>query len=314
MTASILSAAIDQAISACAPRAGSLAVTLFGDVVTVHGGTLWLGSLIESLELFGLNSRQVRTAVFRLVREQWLSGTSRGRRSYYQFTDFGRRQYAHAAERIYAGASPAWDGWWTLLMTAGVTSAVRDELRHRLQWQGFGQLVGGVLAHPQARPAALAETLAELAVAEHVVLWRARTEDAPAVHALVASAWRLENVASRYRAFCTTFSTLQAAWTATPSPAPADAFRLRLLLVHEYRRILLGTTELPPALLGPDWPGNAARELTARLYGDIQAAAVKHCCAALHNADGTLPAPQSAYFVRYGGLATTRFRIAARSA
>ena len=53
-------------------RAGSLIISLFGDSISQHGNSIWLGSLIESLEPFGLNARQIRTAVFRLVKENWL--------------------------------------------------------------------------------------------------------------------------------------------------------------------------------------------------------------------------------------------------
>lgn len=314
MTRTTLAESLDRAVRVCAPRAGSLAVTIFGDVVTPQGNTIWLGSLIEAMELFGLNARQVRTAVFRLVREGWLSATSRGRRSYYQFTDFGRRQYAHAAERIYAGQPPPWDGWWTLLMPVTVAPAVRDELRRRLGWQGFGLLGGGLLAHPCARAAPLAETLAELAVGEHVVVWRARTEQAPAVSGLVASAWRLEEVAARFDAFCATFSALHAVLPPTAALDPADSFRLRILLVHEYRRILLGMTELPPALLGPAWPGNAARDLAARLYRATHAAAGSYCSATLHNQNGAFPAPKAPYFERFGGLGVERSNLSAAPA
>ena len=51
-------------------RAGSLAITVFGDCISQHGGSVWMGSLIQVLEKFGLNARQVRTAVSRLSRNK----------------------------------------------------------------------------------------------------------------------------------------------------------------------------------------------------------------------------------------------------
>lgn len=36
-------------------RASSLIITLYGDAVEPHGGTVWLGSLIGLLEPFGIN-------------------------------------------------------------------------------------------------------------------------------------------------------------------------------------------------------------------------------------------------------------------
>ncbi|MDH3589938.1 MAG: hypothetical protein OEQ74_11100, partial [Gammaproteobacteria bacterium] len=67
-------------------RAGSLLITVFGDAIAPHGGTVWLGSLIRVLEGFGINQRLVRTSVFRLVKDGWLTTEQIGRRSYYSLT------------------------------------------------------------------------------------------------------------------------------------------------------------------------------------------------------------------------------------
>ncbi|MEM8659491.1 MAG: phenylacetic acid degradation operon negative regulatory protein PaaX, partial [Pseudomonadota bacterium] len=44
-------------------RGGSLIITVFGDAISQHGNSVWLGSIIQALEPFGLNSRLIRTAV-----------------------------------------------------------------------------------------------------------------------------------------------------------------------------------------------------------------------------------------------------------
>ena len=150
---------VDALSRELAPRAGSLAVTIFGDVIAPQGSTLWLDSLVLAMRRFGLNARQIRTAVFRLGQDGWLAATPTGRRSYYRFTEAGRRQYAQAAERIYARAAPAWDGAWTLVTVGTIEAQARDELRRRLGWLGFGNLAGGVFAHPQVTPATVGETL-----------------------------------------------------------------------------------------------------------------------------------------------------------
>ena len=42
-----------QLTETIAPRAKSLIITVYGDAVLPHGGSLWLGSLIELMGLFG---------------------------------------------------------------------------------------------------------------------------------------------------------------------------------------------------------------------------------------------------------------------
>ena len=89
---------------------------------------------------------------------------------------------------------------------------------------------------------------------------------------------------------------------AQPDIASRDAFVLRTLLIHEYRRVLLKSTELPPDLLPDPWPGHAARALTATLYRRVHGAASVYCQTALENTSGPLPPPAPDFHLRFGGL------------
>lgn len=296
-----LAAALDALARSLAPRAGSLAVTLFGDVIAPQGNSVWLGDLVAAMRDFGLNERQARTALFRLVREGWLEARAVGRRSLYAYTAWGQRQYARAAERIYAVDSPTWDGQWTLVSNVALAPATRDELKRRLGWLGFGALGAGLLAHPRAPQAALADTLRELDCGEQVVVWRASAAlDAPLV-TLARGAWRLDELGPRFAEFVARFAPFEALLHA--AVAPREAFILRVLLVHEYRRILLRSADLPPELLPAAWPGHAARALATRLYQHLHVPAGTHARALLGNENGPLPAPEPAFAARFGGLA-----------
>ena len=97
-------------------RASSLIITLYGDAIEPHGGTVWLGSLINLLEPIGINERLIRTSIFRLTKEGWLTAEKVGRRSYYSLTGTGRRRFEKAFKRVYSPSQPAWDGAWTLVL------------------------------------------------------------------------------------------------------------------------------------------------------------------------------------------------------
>ena len=45
-----------------------------------------------------------------------------------------------------------------------------------------------------------------------------------------------------------------------------DALIARVLLIHEYRRVVLRDPVLPPVVLPKDWPGHVARILCAEVY------------------------------------------------
>ncbi len=288
------------------PRAGSLAVTVFGDYIVEQGGSVWLASLTEVMAEFGLNARQVRTAIFRLGQDGWLQSRQLGRRSYYALSADGRAQFTRASARIYAAESKPWDGNWVLLMPGQTDSGAREELRKRLGWLGFGALPNGVLAHPRCNDEALNQTLEELGLAGSVSVWRARPDNAEVPGEWVDSAWDVAGTAARYQEFITDFTPFQELLTGGCVVTERDAFVLRSLLIHNYRRVLLGTTDLPPSLLPSPWSGATAMSLVKTLYAALQVPATRYACTRLSNAEGPLPPPTTAFFSRFGGLAHER--------
>src|SRR5215212_3317467 len=218
------------------PRIASFVVTVWGDAVAPRGGSLWLGSLQAILDRLGCTPGQVRTAMSRLTEEGWLARNRVGRHSFYRLGSRGEASFGAAAARIYAGCAPDWDGFFRLVLGGGPDTAAR----------GFGALPGGVLVGvagalddlPRDAPALLA------------------TPRSPAeARAVAAQAWPLETLAGGYAHFLAGFAPLRDA--AVPAE---EALPLRLLLVHEWRRVVLRDPLLPAALLPEDWPGAPARD------------------------------------------------------
>jgi phenylacetic acid degradation operon negative regulatory protein len=288
------------------PRAGSLIVTVFGDSISQHGDAVWLGSLIKALEPIGLNSRQIRTAVFRLVKEDWLSCVKVGRRSYYSFTEFGFRQYAKSARRIYASQPIDWDGHWTLVMPVFASSELREELKRELSWLGFGAMMSGVMAHPCADQKSLTETLAGLKAADQTVVWRAASQEIGFDHVLkrlTRESWYLAELDLRLKAFVEHFRPSLTALESVSELDVAQMFELQTLLVHEYRRIILKTTDLPSELLPTNWSGSVAVDLTARLYDRICEASADYLETVFEGPDGLLEKAVPTYYERFRAAA-----------
>jgi phenylacetic acid degradation operon negative regulatory protein len=285
-------------------RGGSLIVSVFGDSISQHGGSVWLGSLIDALEPFGLNQRLVRTSVYRLIQENWLASNQIGRRSYYSFTDHGLRQYQKTARRIYASSRSEWDGQWTLVIPAYVEDE-RDELRKELRWLGYGALATGILARPGADRRSLDETLQELGVVDKVVVMNAHTEEVASqkvLRELSQSCWNLNELEERYNAFLERYRPVLKAVSKSKELEPDQCFQLRTLLIHDYRRILLKDTDLPDALLPSDWAGRAALNLTANIYKSTYRGAEQFLLEHMETADGRLPSADASFYQRFGGL------------
>jgi len=250
-------------------RAHSLIVTLYGDVIEPHGGTIWLGSLIDLMAPLGLNERLIRTSIFRLGKDGWLSGERVGRRSYYRLTESGRRRFETAFKRVYGSELPAWDGTWCLLLMTGLAPDKRKQLREELQWQGFAAFSPVLLASPRCDRADLAATLQELGAGDDCIIFQtsAQALRAPrALHQQVRESWNLDVLGAHYHSFIQAFRPLWQALCEARSIAPEDAFLSRILLIHDYRRLLLRDPQLPDALLPADWEGHTARQLCRDLY------------------------------------------------
>ncbi|MBM3597307.1 MAG: phenylacetic acid degradation operon negative regulatory protein PaaX [Alphaproteobacteria bacterium] len=288
-------------------RAKSLIVTVFGDAVAPHGGVVWLGSLISLLEPFGVNERLVRTAVQRLTRQDWLASRPIGRRSYYSLTEAGRRRFEDAHRRIYAVPRGPWDGQWTFVVIGigdGET-AERDRLRRELLWQGFGQVSATVLAHPASDREALRHVLQDAGMADRAIVVIGRAErlgPVPPLATFVSSCWDLEGLAQAYRGFLGHFRPVWKALEAGGARDPETCFIIRVLLIHEYRRVLLRDPQLPHELLPAEWAGTAARALCRNLYRLTYEPAERHLMQRLETAEGPLPEAAPYFYQRFGGL------------
>ena len=295
-----VSEALASLLSECAPRAGSLIITLFGDVISAHGGEVGLRSLVEAMQSFGLTERQVRTAVFRLAKEHWLEAEQDGRRSFYRFTATGQRAFEQAAARVYAATLPAWNRQWTLVLLPREDYAEeRKALRRRLQWLGFGQLAPDLLVHPTIEPASVTSVLEEFGLEEACLVWLASTLSTRIPDAIARDLWPLDMLALRYEEMIALFAPVARLLEQRASLSCRDAFVIRVLLIHQYRRILLHTADLPEELAGPTWPGERARSLVRTIYRAVSRSGEKYAREILDNRAGALPGADAALQSRF---------------
>jgi len=271
---------------------------VFGDAVLPRGGRIWLGSLINLLQPLQLNERLVRTAVFRLAKEEWLQTEAHGRRADYFLTPAGQRRFEEASRQIYASNAPLWDRRWRLIFTVGeLAPKERERLRRALFWQGFGALGADCFVHPSADltlafDALITDGMADLLGQLMPMLavdacFGMAASDAD----MVRRAWTLDELAGAYAEFVKRYKPILAELRGVPHAEleAESAFMLRVLLIHDYRRLLLRDPGLPDVLLPPEWLGHKARLLCKELYRRLLGPSERHLDAHLQLADGTVP-------------------------
>ncbi|MEA2838710.1 MAG: phenylacetic acid degradation operon negative regulatory protein [Methylobacteriaceae bacterium] len=237
-------------------RAGSLIVTLFGDAIVPRGGHLALASLLEIMRAFRVSETLVRTAMSRLVAEGLFERKKIGRNTFYSLSSSGRQAFSEAAQKIYGASCQEWDGRFDLVLLEGSGMERADG---RAQWQqsGYGVLTPDVLLG-----------LGNPGVGSGLHL-SAEAGAPQTARRLAARAWPLEDIATRYDQFNAMFEPIWEALAGRGVPDDLGCLVIRILLIHQYRRIVLRDPLLPAPLLPQGWPGRAAHDLCAQIYAAV---------------------------------------------
>ena len=246
-------------------RAGSLIVTIYGDAIVPRGGSLWLGSLLDMMAGFGIEPGLVRTALSRLVTDGWFERTRLGKHSYYRLSAQREAEFAVATTRIYRASDPAWSGEMEIAIITSSDAGQRGSHRDRMLKEGFGQAATNVMLRPRMNSFAGGPQPEPRDIVSMVT----RPESEEKLMALAQTCWQLDELAVAYSKFLKSFGPMAREIADGTQLTGAQAFQLRVLLVHDWRRIVLRDPLLPPAMLPADWPGTRARALIADVYRRI---------------------------------------------
>ncbi|GAA5196105.1 PaaX family transcriptional regulator C-terminal domain-containing protein [Rugosimonospora acidiphila] len=268
-----------------ATSAPSLLLTVLGEYVLPDGQPVWTSTLVAVLAGLGIEEKASRQALARAAAGGFIVTQRSGRRVRWQLTDPGRRLLTDGAERIYsfAEASSPWDGRWLLVSVAVPEGQrrVRQQLRTRMTWAGFGSPAPGLWVSPNAgREVEAKQIVTDLGLGEAALSFTGPFAGIGGQHTLVEQAWNLRALAERYQAFLDEF--------AGARPAPGDETLVaQARLVHEWRRFPFLDPKLPAELLPPDWIGIRAGGLFRKLHGAWQDGAQRHWRALVERQDPT---------------------------
>ncbi|MFM2426639.1 MAG: putative regulator of anaerobic phenylacetate metabolism [Pseudomonadota bacterium] len=299
-------------------KAGSLITSVFGDAILPRGGQIWLGGLINLLQPLNLNERLVRTTVFRLVKDEWLTTQTHGRRTDYKLSASGWRRFEEASRQIYAATAAPWDQRWRLVMLVSeIPPRERERLRRAFYWQGFGELNANCFVHPSADLTTAFDALGVDGMAHllpklmPLVAVNPKLDQSANDAEIVRSAWDLEHLANDYIEFVERYKAILDALRKAPNSSvdEENAFLTRTLLIHDFRRLLLRDPELPDVLLPIHWPGHTARMLCKELYRRLLEPSERHLDRHLLLANGEVPPASDMVARRFQGDAPSNHSL-----
>jgi phenylacetic acid degradation operon negative regulatory protein len=248
-------------------KARSLVFDLFGDYLRYRGGEVRLRGLVSLMGCFGVQETTVRVVVTRLRKEGWLESRRDGRETVYGLTEAAWKLLDEGRSRIFSRAAGPWDGQWHMVIYSvpETDRALREQLRKKLAWFGFGALSSSVWLSPHDRLDELCATFAEEPTVR-IDTFRTRSAGSTSDRDIATRAWELVALDRDYRALLDTYEPRVPEYRAGALSGPA-ALVERMQLVHDYRRFPFRDPDLPPELLPDGWSGRRAHEVFLEAHG-----------------------------------------------
>ncbi len=254
-------------------KARSLVFDLFGDYLRYRGGEARLRTLTALMGCFDIPEATVRVVVTRLRKEGWLESRRDGRETTYQLTDTAWKLLDEGRSRIFDRAAGPWDGQWHMVIYSvpETERALREQLRKKLSWLGFGPLSASVWLSPHDRIVQVRTDFAEHP-AVRLDGFHARSEGPGPDRDMADRAWDLAGLDRDYIAMLAEYRPRLDRYR-SGALLGQDALVERMRLMHDYRRFPFRDPDLPPELLPAGWSGRSAHEVFLEAHGLLRAAA-----------------------------------------
>lgn len=272
------------------PRVWSLVITIFGDAVEPRGGRISALRLRAVLGRLGVEPGALRTALSRLVKEDWVIRERQGRASFYRLSPSGQTAFGPATDWIFRPATKPENTDAMLGVLVGGSVDRRAALdRQVVQRRGRVLATGAYLWTGAERPDS--NWLSKQGIVSIKGPMAGASERIACLPELKAQRRDCDSLLASFAPFQT---------VRPEAMMPLDAFALRVMLVHFWRRIVLRYPDLPQALTPENWPGQACHELVVDLYKALLMPSENW----LDQSTGmeALPPPNSGFFQRFGGL------------
>ena len=241
-------------------NARSALFDVYGDHLRSRGGQAPVAGLVRVLAPLDIAAPAVRTAISRMVRQEWLAAVRLDQGPGYRLTPRADRRLTEAAARIYRRGIAPWEHRWHLLALDRVKErAARDRVRTGLGYLGYAPLRDDTWISPRASPEV--DALLDREGVRARQFWAEHVGDDVG---LAAQAWDLDGLGRAYARWLVeardlvTAAGVSAGAEDTDPDQDRDDFVVRSKLVHEWRKFLFRDPALPSELLPSDWPGHEA--------------------------------------------------------
>ncbi|PCI05117.1 MAG: hypothetical protein COB78_00385 [Hyphomicrobiales bacterium] len=247
---------VDYTISALAHReqtkVWSVIVTIFGDLTKNQGDEISGPLLSMIMEKIGIRPEAMRVAIHRLRKDNWIESRKEGRVSQYRLSAKGYAESEAARPRIYASVQAldqnSGKDWHLLLQEPGKDFGQRDPNQIEIVPNTF---LGTGLAK-QTPSGAFVIQFTDLNAPEWV-----KQKILP--NALL----------SAYEQFQLSLTKISEKLLSQSQPNRLEAAIIRILIIHNWRRLLLRHPEAADAFFPDSWAGRECRKLVTSILAKL---------------------------------------------
>jgi phenylacetic acid degradation operon negative regulatory protein len=274
-------------------KARSLVFDLFGDYLRYRGGEARLRHLVTLMGCFDVPEPTVRVVVTRLRKEGWLESRREGRETVYALTAAAWALLDEGRDRIFNRVRIPWDAQWHMVIYSVPESerALREQLRKKLAWFGFGSLTSSVWLSPHDRTAQVVGAFAAESTVQ-LDVFHSRSEGLAADRDIATRAWDLQDLNGDYDVMLREYDPRLDRYRAGEVRGAA-ALVERMRLIHDYRRFPFRDPDLPLELLPEGWQGRRAHDVFLEAHGLLRGPAVAYVDEVI-GATGTADLPDAA--------------------
>jgi phenylacetic acid degradation operon negative regulatory protein len=239
-------------------RVWTLVVTILGDVVQPRGGVISMSDLLTLTDHMSIDSGAIRTALSRLLKEKWVVGKKTGRTSSYAFGPKGLETFEPASERIYASVSSDDTNEWLLAVLPPRRAKERQSMQDTLKKTSALQTTAGLALWPKKTAPDMGmlnamECLCFEGTLQNIPAWL-KSELAPPEAEIVV------------QKFIEKYNSLR---DLPPDLTALDAMIARILMLHDWRRLVLRYAPVPQVLQPEHWSMPQAHRLVMDCYNGL---------------------------------------------
>ncbi|MFD1360833.1 PaaX family transcriptional regulator C-terminal domain-containing protein [Lentibacillus salinarum] len=254
--------------------------TLFGEYIQHYDGEIWVGSLVQLMNRFGISESSVRGAIFRMVKQNYLKTRKVKNKSYYSLTDEGKRNVIDGVHRVYTSRNFMWDKKWRILTYSFPEEKreLRNQIRKELNWLGFGLISNSTWINPNPVEKQVKNLIHTYELEDNVTFLTSSEIVSPSTEKIINKGWDLKRISKQYNFFIDSYiDKLEKLREKAFNDQLTNelCFIERTSLVHEFRKFLFEDPGFPIDLQPSYWSGTKAYELFGEIHQLLALPAVR---------------------------------------